>query len=147
MILAQGGSFGGWSLYTVRGRVKFAYNVCAMALAEVEADRPVPSGKHQVRMEFAYDGGGLAKGGTVSLFYDGEKVGEGRVERTIPFIFSADETVKVGCDSGTPVAPDYEQRDGVFNGDIHWVQITTGSNEADRLIEPEERVRIAMARQ
>ncbi|MEZ0095270.1 hypothetical protein [Streptacidiphilus sp. EB129] len=147
VILAQGGTFGGWSLYAREGHAKFTYNLCAMELAEIEADRPVPPGEHQVRMEFDYDGGGVAKGGTVSLFYDGDKVGGGRVEHTVPFIFSGDETANVGVDKGTPVAPDYEQLNGQFTGDIHWIQVTTGSNDADRYIEPEERIRIAMARQ
>jgi hypothetical protein len=147
VILAQGGSFGGWSLYATEGRAKFAYNLCALETAEIEADRPVPSGEHQVRMEFAYDGGGLGKGGTVSLFYDGDKVGEGHVEHTVPFIFSSDETADVGQDSGTPVAPDYDSANGAFTGDIHWVQVDTGPNDADHFIKPEERIRIAMARQ
>ena len=74
-------------------------------------------------MEFAYDGGGLAKGGDVSLFIDGQKVGEGRVEMTEPFCFSADETVDVGMEAGSPVSPDYGpqrqrlQRRGQLGGD------------------------------
>ncbi|MCP3819261.1 arylsulfatase [Streptomyces sp. A3M-1-3] len=147
VILAQGGSFGGWSLYAKQGRAKFAYNLCALETSEIEADRPVPSGEHQVRMEFAYDGGGLGKGGTVSLFYDGDKVGEGHVEHTMPFVFSADETADVGQDSGTPVALDYDTTNGAFTGDIHWVQVDTGANDSDHYIKPEERIRIAMARQ
>ena len=62
--------------------MKFAYNFFALETYTIEADRPIPPGKHQVRMEFAYDGGGLGKGGNVNLFYDGKKVGEGRVQRT-----------------------------------------------------------------
>ncbi|WP_405931405.1 arylsulfatase [Streptomyces sp. NBC_00827] len=147
VILAQGGSFGGWSLYTRHGRAKFAYNLCALEIAQVEADRPLPSGEHQVRMEFAYDGGGLGKGGTVSLYYDGDNVGEGRVEHTLPFLFSADETADVGVDTGTPVAPDYDSPHGAFTGDIHWVQVDTGPNDADHYIRPEDRIRIAMGRQ
>ncbi|MFB7375232.1 arylsulfatase [Streptomyces sp. NPDC056222] len=147
VILAQGGSFGGWSLYARQGRAKFAYNLCAMETAEIEAVRPVPSGEHQVRMEFDYDGGGLGKGGTVSLFYDGDKVGEGHIEHTVPFIFSADETADIGQDSGTPVTPDYESANGAFTGDIHWVQVDTGPNDADHYIRPEDRIRIAMGRQ
>ncbi|MFI0968002.1 arylsulfatase [Streptomyces sp. NPDC021080] len=147
VILAQGGSFGGWSLYAKQGRAKFAYNLCSLETVEIEADRAVPTGEHQVRMEFDYDGGGLGKGGTVSLFYDGDKVGEGHVEHTVPFIFSADETADVGQDTGTPVADDYDSRNGAFNGDIHWVQVETGTNDADHYIDPQQRIRIAMARQ
>jgi hypothetical protein len=61
-------------------------------------------GEHQVRMEFAYDGGGLAKGGMVTLYVDGEQVGEGHVDATEPMIFSGDETTDVGSDSATPVS-------------------------------------------
>ncbi|WP_331767460.1 arylsulfatase [Embleya sp. NBC_00896] len=147
VILAQGGSFGGWSLYTKQGRAKFAYNLCALETAEIEADQALSSGEHQVRMEFDYDGGGLGRGGNVSLFYDGEKVGEGHIEHTVPFLFSADETADVGQDSGTPVAAGYGTLNGAFTGDIHWVQVDTGANDDDHFIAPEERIRIAMARQ
>ena len=58
-------------------------------------------------MEFAYDGGGLGKGGTVTLYVDGEQVGEGRVEGTVPMVFSADETCDVGSDTASPVSDDY----------------------------------------
>ncbi len=81
VIFAQGGAFGGLSLYTKNGKLKFAYNFFGLQTFTIEAGRPIPPGKHQVRMEFAYDGGGFGKGGNVSLFYDGKKVGEGRVEQ------------------------------------------------------------------
>ncbi|MET7684620.1 hypothetical protein [Streptomyces sp. NPDC005423] len=101
----------------------------------------------RLRREFAYDAGGLGKGGSVSLYYDGDRVGEGRVEHTLPFLFSADETADVGVDTGTPVAPDHVSPDGAFTGDIHWVRVDTGPNDADHFIRPEDRIRIAMGRQ
>ena len=113
----------------------------------VGAERPIPVGKHQVRMEFAYDGGGLAKGGAVTLYYDGEKVGGGRVERTIPFIFSADETTDLGRDTGTCVATDYDLKSSRFAGTINWVQIDLKKDDQDHYISPEERFRVAMTRQ
>ena len=67
-------------------------------------------------MEFKYDGGGLAKGGTVSLFVDGKKDGEGRVEQTVPMLFSADETCDVGKETGSPVSPDYGPPGNEFSG-------------------------------
>ena len=100
VIIAQGGAFGGMSLYTKAGKAKFAYNFLALQTFITEAGQAIPAGKHQVRMEFAYDGGGFAKGGNVSLYYDGKKVGEGRIERTVPMVFSADETTNVGRDCG-----------------------------------------------
>jgi arylsulfatase len=147
VIIAQGGRFGGWSVYVDAGAAKFVYNVLGIQHFTIAADRPIPEGTHQVRMEFAYDGGGLAKGGDVTLYYDGEAVGSGRVGATQPLIFSADETTDVGYESGTAVSPDYAPRSSRFTGRINWVQIDTGDDDHDHLIDPEERLRIAMARQ
>ena len=102
VIIAQGGAFAGWSLYTKDGRPKYCYNFLGLQRFTIEADAAIPPGTHQVRMEFAYDGGGLAKGGTVTLYLDGDKVGEGRVEATVPLIFSGDETADVGSDTASP---------------------------------------------
>jgi arylsulfatase len=146
VIIAQGGAFGGWSLYTLGGKAKFAYNYFGLDTYLAEAGQTIPAGKHQVRIEFAYDGGGLGKGGTVSLYYDGQKVGEGRVERTEPMAFSADETTDVGRDSSTPVSAEYRGK-SVFTGKINWVQIDLGKDDHDHFITPEERLHLAMARQ
>ena len=78
----------------------------------------MPTGDHELRAHFAYDGGGVAKGGTVSLFVDDDRIGEGRVERTIPFQFTFDETVDVGCDLASPVSPDYAARGNEFSGEL-----------------------------
>ena len=99
-----------------------------------------------IRMEFAYDGGGLGKGGDVTLFYDGDKVGEGRVQATQPMIFSAEETTDIGEDFGMPVSSDYGGTSR-FNGKIDLVQIDLGDDTHDHLIDMEEVIRIAMARQ
>jgi arylsulfatase len=98
-------------------------------------------------MEFAYDGGGLAKGGDVTLYYDGREVGKGRVDATQPMVFSADETTDIGYESGTPVTPDYTTKDSKFTGKIHWVQLDVGTDDHDHFIDPDERLRVAMARQ
>jgi len=147
VIIAQGGRFGGWSLYTKEGKAKFAYNYCGIETHAVEAGQSLPAGQHQVRLEFAYDGGGLGKGGNVSLYYDGDKVGEGRVERTQPLLFSADETTDVGRETATPVTEDYDRASSVFTGTINWVQIDLGIDDHDHFIEPEERLHIAMTQQ
>jgi arylsulfatase A-like enzyme len=149
VIIAQGGAFAGWSLYTRNGRPKYCYNLLGLQRFKVEGDGVIPPGEHQVRMEFAYDGGGLAKGGTVTLYLDGAEVGEGRVEATVPMIFSADETADVGSDTASPVSDDYEGEDSVFAGTVNWVQIDLGEDaeDADHLITPDERLRVAMARQ
>jgi arylsulfatase len=100
-------------------------------------------------MEFAYDGGGLGKGGMVTLYVDGDKVGEGRVDGTVPLIFSGDETADIGSDTASPVSDDYGPTDNEFTGSVLWVQIDLGEDaeDADHLITPEERLRVAMARQ
>jgi arylsulfatase len=149
VIIAQGGAFGGWSLYLHEGKPAYCYNLFGLQRFKVYGDAAVPAGEHQVRMEFAYDGGGLAKGGMVALYVDGKRAGEGRVEGTQPMIFSADETTDVGVDSATPVSDDYGPKDGAFTGRVRWVQIDIdeAAEDLDHLITPEERLRIAMARQ
>ena len=107
VLIAQGGRFGGWALYLKEGKAKFVYNALGINEFATVAKSPIPAGKHQVRMEFAYDGGGLAKGGDVTLYYDGDAVGTGRVGATQPMVFSADETTDIGQETGTTVTPDY----------------------------------------
>src|SRR5690606_25458808 len=123
VIIAQGGRFGGWTLYAKDNRLKFAYNVLGIREFAVAASEPLPVGEHQVRMEFSYDGGGLARGGDVTLYHDGTPAGKGRVEQTQPMIFSADETTDVGRETGTPVTADYTTADSRFTGRVRWVQI------------------------
>jgi arylsulfatase len=147
VIMAQGGRFGGWAVYAKAGKAKFVYNVLGIHEFAVEAEVPIPVGSHQVRMEFAYDGGGLAKGGDVTLYYDGEQVGTGRVAATQAMIFSADETTDIGYESGTTVTPEYTAGTSRFTGKINWVQLDVGTDDHDHFIDPDERLRIAMARQ
>ena len=115
----------------------------------VEAASPLPAGEHQVRMEFAYAGGGLGKGGKVTLYVDGKKVGEGAIPMTLAMVFSADDGCDVGEDSGAPVSPDYGPRGNAFNGRVKGVQIAIAdaAENSDHLVSPEEAIRIAMARQ
>jgi arylsulfatase len=149
VIVAQGGAFGGWVLYVKEGRPAYCYNLLGLQQFKTYSESTLAAGEHQVRMEFGYDGGGLGKGGTVSLFVDGEKVGEGRVDATVPMMFSADETTDVGSDSGTAVSDDYGPRMSRFNSQIRWVQldIDHAAEDLDHLITPEERFSLAMARQ
>jgi arylsulfatase A-like enzyme len=147
VIIAQGGRFGGWALYAKSGRAKFVYNVLGIHEFATESEPPIPAGVHQVRMEFAYDGGGLAKGGDVILYFDGTAVGTGRVGATQPMIFSADETTDIGNETGTTVTPDYTAQASRFTGKINWVQIDVGTDDNDHFIDPDERLRVAMARQ
>jgi arylsulfatase A-like enzyme len=147
VIVAIGGGVGGWSLYAMNGKLKHCYNFFGIKEFFAEGKQPIPAGTHQVRMEFKYDGGGLAKGGTVSLFVDGKKDGEGRVEQTVPMVFSADETCDIGKETGSPVSPDYGPKGNEFSGKVNWVQIDLEKDDHDHLISPDERFKIAMARQ
>ena len=115
----------------------------------VEATEALPAGEHQVRMEFVYAGGGLGKGGQVTLYVDGKKVGEGSVPMTQAMVFSADDGCDVGEDSGAPVSPDYGSRGNAFNGRVKGVQlaIAEAAESLDHLVSKEEAIRIAMARQ
>jgi arylsulfatase len=145
VIIAQGGAFAGWSLYLNEGKPKYCHNLAGLQRFYVEADSSVPAGEHQVRMEFDYDGGGLGKGGTATLYVDGDKVGEGPIAATVPMLYSGDETCDVGYDSGTPVSDDYTSQNGHFTGKIKWVQLDAGADDHDHLITAEERVRVATA--
>ena len=76
-----------------------------------------------LRYEFAYDGGGRGKGGTGTIFVNDRKVAEGRIEKTVPNLFSADETANVGADEETPVTEDYKEHHNRFTGKIHRVTV------------------------
>jgi arylsulfatase len=147
VIIAQGGAFAGWSMYLHDGRLTYCYNLLGLDRAKISSDVPVPPGTHQVRVEFSYDGGGLGRGADVALFVDGEPSGTGRLNGTVPLIFSADETCDVGCDTASPVSDDYTPASSSFTGTIGWVQLDIGTDDNDHLITSADRWRIAMARQ
>jgi len=149
VIIAQGGNIGGWSLYMKGGKLKYCYNLLGIQQFYAESSGPVPAGDHQVRMEFTYDGGGLGKGGTATLFVDGKKVGEGKVAATAAVVFSADDGCDVGVDTGSPVSPDYGPRGNEFTGTVKGVQlaIAEDAEAVDHLVDPEHALQVAMARQ
>jgi arylsulfatase A-like enzyme len=148
VIVAQGGSIGGWSLYAKDGKPRYCYNLLGLQRFYVDSDRSIPEGTHQVRMEFDYAGPGLGKGGTVTLYLDGVEIGQGEVAATAPMIFSADDTCDVGVENGALVADDYPVPNR-FTGEVNWVEIDVGKagEDADHRVDAEERVRVAMARQ
>ena len=80
--------------------------------------------------DFTYDGPGLGKGGTASLYVDGKKVGEGKVGATAPIIFSADDGCDVGVDTGAPVSPDYGAHGNEFSGRVKGVQLAIAIRKA-----------------
>jgi arylsulfatase len=118
VILAQGGRFGGWSLYMKGGKPIYAYNFLGLQRFTVAASQAVPAGKATIRFEFAYDGGGLAKGGLGTIYVNDKKVAEGRIDRTQPMLFSLDDAADVGMDEGTPVTEDYTPFNSAFTGKI-----------------------------
>jgi arylsulfatase len=98
-------------------------------------------------MEFAADGPGLGVGGNATLFVDGAEAGVGRIDATVPLLYSGDETTDVGSDAGTPVSEDYTTADSEFTGKIRWVQLDVDAASADHLVHAEDRLRVIMARQ
>jgi arylsulfatase len=107
VILAQAGRFGGWSLYLKDGKPTYTYNFLGLKRFTIAAKQSVPVGKATIRYEFAYDGGGIGKGGMGTLFVNGTKVAEGRIEHTQGIIFSIEEGTDVGQDGETPVVENY----------------------------------------
>jgi len=108
VLLAQAGRFGGWSLYLKDGKPTYTYNWLGLQRYTVTAAQALPAGKATIRFEFAYDGGGLGKGGTATLSVNGKQVAKGRIERTQCCFYSADEGTDVGADEGTPVTEVYK---------------------------------------
>jgi arylsulfatase A-like enzyme len=123
VVISQGGRVGGWSLYFKDGKPRYHYNFLGMQRFTVAAAQAVPAGPAKLRFEFAYDGGGMAKGGLGTIYVNEQKVAEGRIDRTQPLIFSADETADVGVDEAMPVTEDYKKGDNAFTGRIEQVTI------------------------
>ena len=146
VILAQAGRFGGWSLYMKDGKPVYTYNFLGLQRYSVSAPQPLHAGKAAIRFEFAYDGGGMGKGGVGTLLVNEQKVAEGRIEHTQPFIFSADETADVGQDDATPVTEDYKEGDNKFTGKIHKVTIELKDMKAAQAEAEQQAVREARAR-
>jgi len=123
VILAQGGRFSGWSLYVKHGRPVYTYNWLGRARYRIAGADPLPPGPVTLRYDFTYDGGGRGKGGLGVLFVNGRKVGEGRIERTIPNVFSPDEGATVGVDDETAVTDDYRERANRFTGTLRKIVV------------------------
>jgi arylsulfatase len=124
VILSQGGRFAGWSLYMKDGKVSYVHNWVGKERYTITTPERVAPGKATIRYEFAYEGGDeLGKGGTGTIFVNGQKMAEGQIGNTTPFLFSADETADVGTDEATPVTEDYAQGDNKFTGEIAKVTV------------------------
>jgi arylsulfatase len=112
VLATQGGNFGGWGLFVNEGKPEFAYAFSNQPQHKyrVVSSQPLTPGKHNIRFDLKYDGGGPGKGGVGTLLVDGKQAGQGRIERTIPTRYSLDETFDVGEDTGTAVVNDYAAR-------------------------------------
>ena len=131
VILAQAGRFGGWSFYLKDGKPTYTYNFLGLKRFTITAKNPVPSGKATICYEFAYDGGGLGKGGLGTIFVNGKKVAQRRIEQTQPLVFSGTEGADVGEDGETPVVEDYGIRAPYkFTGKINKVTIDLKETKA-----------------
>jgi len=150
VVLAQGGRFGGWTLYFKRGRPIYTYNSVGLQRYTVTSSQSVPPGRHTIGFEFAYEGGGRGKGGVGTVLVDGKKVASGRIEHTNANVFSADETADVGVDEATPVTEDYKQGENRFTGKIVKITVQTGNTnltQADRDEMAKEKAREAASAQ
>ncbi len=112
VLATQGGRFGGWGLLVLDGKPVFVHALSNQERHKykVAAKEKLASGKHTIRFEFKYDGGGIGKGGTGTLLVDGKKVAEDHIPATVAARFSLDETFDVGEDTGTPVIEDYADK-------------------------------------
>lgn len=125
VLLGQGGRFGGWSIYLKDGKPAYTYNFLGLSQYTIASEEKIPAGEATVVLAFDYDGGGLGKGGTAKLSVNGKTVAEGRIDKTQPLIFSADETADVGLDNQTPVVEGIGiGRDETrFTGEIHSITV------------------------
>jgi len=142
VLLAQAGRFGGWSLYIKDGKPTYTYNWLGLQRYTVAAAQALAPGKATIRYEFAYDGGGLGKGGKATISVNGKQVATGRIERTQCCFYSADEGTDVGADEGTPVTEAYKPP-FKFTGKIASVTVELKETKAADREEAEQAHRVA----
>ena len=147
VIVAQGGRFGGWSLYVKDGKPVYCHNWLGLARYTVIAQEPLPAGPVTLRYAFAYDGGRPGAGGTGALYVNGKQVAQGHLDKTVGYTFSLDEGMDVGMDLATPVTEEYAMGDNAFTGTIHCVKIDIGEDDMSHLLEPEVVLHGLMANQ
>jgi arylsulfatase A-like enzyme len=140
VIIAQGGLFGGWTLYMKDGVAKYVHNYVGQTQYPIEATEATPAGRVTLQYRFKYDGGNPGSGGLGALYLNNKKIGEGRIEKTVPFTFSLDETLDIGRDLATPVTEDYPMgSENAFNGKIYSVTVEVAKG-ATAYVEPEENI-------
>ena len=148
VIIAQGGRFAGWAVYVIDGRLGYSHNWFNSEIYTVRAPDPLPTGEVSLQFQFDFDGGLPGAGGTGTLLVNGEVVAEGRIDKTVGFMFSADETMDIGRDTASPVIDDYGEGDAnVFAGGIDWVQIDVEDDEVSHTEDPEQTYHRILAKQ
>lgn len=148
VLAVQGGRFAGWSFYVVNNRLAYCHNWLDTDRYYVKAPDPLPEGESTVQYQFDFDGGAPGVGGSGTLLVNGEVVAEARIDKTVPFLLSADETLDIGLDSASPVTDDYPGGEGnAFAGTIEWVQIDLEDDDVSHMEDPEQTYHRIMARQ
>jgi arylsulfatase len=148
VIIAQGGRFGGWTLYVKDGVLKYVHNYLGISEYPVVATEPLPAGRVTVQYKFTYEGGSATgAGGTGALYVGNKKVGEAKIGKTVPFQFSLDETLDIGSDLATPVTKDYQLGDNDFTGTIHSVKVDVAKGGVAYYEPPENALNRLMANQ
>jgi len=120
VLVAEGGAGGGYTLYVKDGKAVYEYNYMAHERYKVASSEPLSPVPAVVRVDFRYDGG-IGKGGTVALFINDKRVGEARIDKSVPSRFGP-ENFDVGMDNGSPVSENY-QAPFAYGGTIKKVQI------------------------
>jgi arylsulfatase len=150
VVIAQGGAFGGWSLYLREdGTPAYCYNLMGLQSTKVVGGTALAPGRRRLALLFDYDGGGPGRGAALTLTVDGETVAEGRLERSVPLVFSFDETCDVGHDGGLAVSDDYTPASSTFTGEVESVllEVADGAADFSHLVDPQLRLTLALARQ
>ena len=122
MIFTQGGITAGWGFYLLKGKLVGLHNYIGLERYRAVSTENVPTGKVTLTFDFKYDGGGMSKGGTITLLANGKKIAEARVDKTAGFKYSLYEGQDIGEDSGSPVDFDYTPP-FKFNGKIEKVTV------------------------
>ena len=147
VLVTQGGRFGGWGLLVLEGKPMFAYAYSnqdgekkpneARSKTRIAGSEKLAPGKHTISFDFDCDeGAGIGKGGKGTLAVDGHEVAEGRIDKTVPFRFSLDESFDVGEDTGSPVIDEYDAKmPFAFSGTLRKIEIKLGADP----LNPEQR--------
>jgi arylsulfatase len=123
MLVTDGGRFGGYGLYILRGKPVLLYNLLNLTRFRWEGAQALTPGKHVIAFDFKYDGSGFAKGGTGVLSVDGKEVARRTIPHTVPFAFGVDESFDVGSDTGTSVEDKDYQPPFAVNGALNKLTI------------------------